>query len=83
MTIMATRAWGQVIEALATPVDPGIRRANLLISGIELAHTRDSATSGFLPAPCAWRNPPLQPDGRSRTWSAHHTRSTVARGCLR
>lgn len=41
VTIMATRVWDQVIEALATPVDPGIRRANLLISGIELAHTRE------------------------------------------
>ena len=41
ITIMATREWDQVVEALATPVDPSIRRANLLISGIELAQTRD------------------------------------------
>lgn len=40
VTIIATREWDQVVEALATPVDPSIRRANLLVSGIELAHTR-------------------------------------------
>jgi len=41
VTIMATREWDQVVEALATPVDPSTRRANLLVSGIDLAQTRD------------------------------------------
>ena len=41
VTIMAAREWDQVVETLATPVDPAIRRANLLISGVELARSHD------------------------------------------
>ncbi|MCY4507891.1 MAG: MOSC domain-containing protein [Acidobacteria bacterium] len=41
VTIVAAADWDRVVEALGTPVDPGERRANLLVSGVALAHTRD------------------------------------------
>ena len=41
ITIIAVADWDRIVEALGAAVDPGIRRANLLISGIALAHTRD------------------------------------------
>ena len=41
VTIIAAADWDRVVEALGAPVDPGERRANLLVSGVALAHTRD------------------------------------------
>ena len=41
VTIIAAADWDRVIEALGTAVDPRERRANLLVSGIALARTRD------------------------------------------
>ncbi len=41
ITIIAVADWDRIVEALGAAVDPGIRRANLLVSGIALAHTRD------------------------------------------
>ena len=41
VTIVAAADWDRVVEALGAPVDPGERRANLLVSGVALAHTRD------------------------------------------
>ncbi len=41
VTIIAAADWDRIIEALGTAVDPGERRANLLVSGIALARTRD------------------------------------------
>ena len=41
VTIVAAADWDRVVEALGTAVDPGERRANLLVSGVALAHTRD------------------------------------------
>ena len=43
ITIIAVADWDRIVEALGAAVDPGIRRANLLVSGIALAHTRDRA----------------------------------------
>ena len=40
VTLIARGTWDRVNEALADDVDPALRRANVLISGIELARTR-------------------------------------------
>ncbi len=40
-TRVAAAQWGQVIESLQAPLDPGVRRANLLVSGIELPRSRN------------------------------------------
>ena len=40
VTIIAAADWDRAVEALGAAVDPGERRANLLVSGIALAHTR-------------------------------------------
>ena len=39
VTLIAAAQWDQVVEALATAVDPAARRANLLVSGVDLAHS--------------------------------------------
>lgn len=41
LTIISTAEWDNVVETLTTPLDPEIRRANLLLSGVTLAHSRD------------------------------------------
>ncbi len=40
VTLIARGRWDHVNEALADDVDPALRRANVLVSGIDLAHTR-------------------------------------------
>ena len=40
VTLIARGRWDHVKEALADDVDPALRRANVLVSGIDLAHTR-------------------------------------------
>ena len=40
VTIIARRRWDGVNEALADDVDPTLRRANLLVDGIDLDNTR-------------------------------------------
>ncbi len=40
VTLVDTATWDEVVEAMAAPVDPVLRRANLLVSGIRLTHTR-------------------------------------------
>ena len=40
ITIIAVGDWDRTVEALGAAVDPGVRRANLLVSGIVLAHNR-------------------------------------------
>jgi MOSC domain-containing protein YiiM len=40
VTIIAREAWDQVTRELAADVPPQTRRANLLVSGIDLANTR-------------------------------------------
>jgi MOSC domain-containing protein YiiM len=40
VTIIAREAWEEVTRELGEPVPPTTRRANLLVSGIELADTR-------------------------------------------
>jgi MOSC domain-containing protein YiiM len=40
VTIIAREAWDDVTRELGTDVPPDARRANLLVSGIELANTR-------------------------------------------
>ncbi len=41
VTVMVTADWDQVVEELGNPVNPRIRRANLLVSGVTLANSRD------------------------------------------
>ena len=41
VTLIAASQWDQVVEAVATAVDPAARRANLLVSGVDLAHSRN------------------------------------------
>jgi len=41
VTILAEEAWNACMTALHADLDPSTRRANLLVSGIELARTRD------------------------------------------
>ncbi len=40
VTLVARGTWDRVNEALGDDVDPALRRANVLVSGIELARTR-------------------------------------------
>ncbi len=41
MPLVAAAQWDQVIASLQAPLDPGVRRANLLVSGIELPRSRN------------------------------------------
>ncbi len=41
VTIISVERWREMMAALAAEVDPAARRANLLVSGIELMDTRD------------------------------------------
>lgn len=41
VTLIAREAWDALREELGPALDPAMRRANLLVSGIELARTRD------------------------------------------
>jgi MOSC domain-containing protein YiiM len=41
VTIVSTERWAEMMAELAAAVDPSARRANLLVSGIDLADTRD------------------------------------------
>ncbi len=41
ITILSADSWDQVIAELGEQLDPSLRRANLLVSGIDLAHSRD------------------------------------------
>lgn len=41
VTIIEREAWGRALEDLGEPVEPSARRANLLVSGVELRETRD------------------------------------------
>ena len=40
VTLLATATGDEVVEAMAIPLDASLRRANLLVSGVRLAHTR-------------------------------------------
>jgi len=41
VTILSFDAWTDCLTELGATIDPSARRANLLVSGIQLAHTRD------------------------------------------
>jgi MOSC domain-containing protein YiiM len=41
VTLLGRETWERIVERLGTVVEPTARRANLLVSGIELANTRD------------------------------------------
>ena len=41
VTILSLDAWNDCLTELGATIDPSARRANLLVSGIQLAHTRD------------------------------------------
>ena len=41
VTLIACERWDRVRETLADDVDPALRRANLLVAGIDLERTRD------------------------------------------
>ena len=40
VTIISLERWRQIATALGTSLDPSVRRANLLVSGIDLENTR-------------------------------------------
>ena len=40
VTIIAQEKWADLVRELGTSISPSARRANLMISGIELAHSR-------------------------------------------
>ena len=40
VTIIAREVWDELMASLGADVDPSARRANLLVSGVVLAHTR-------------------------------------------
>jgi MOSC domain-containing protein YiiM len=41
VTIISAERWAELVALLGAAIDPSARRANLLVSGIELADTRD------------------------------------------
>lgn len=41
VTIIRRETWDRIVNRLGTSVEPVARRANLLVSGVELAETRD------------------------------------------
>ena len=45
VTIMEKEVWESVTSSLGVTLDPSTRRANLMVSGIELAHSRDKVIS--------------------------------------
>ncbi len=45
VTIMEKEIWDSVTSSLGVTLDPSTRRANLMVSGIELAHSRDKVVS--------------------------------------
>jgi MOSC domain-containing protein YiiM len=40
VTIISSRHWNEITAPLAGPADPGVRRANLLVSDLDLADAR-------------------------------------------
>jgi len=40
VTLLESESWKACMEELGTKGDPSLRRANILVSGIKLAHTR-------------------------------------------
>jgi len=45
VTIMEKEIWESVTSSLGVTLDPSTRRANLMVSGIELIHSRDKVVS--------------------------------------
>ena len=41
VTVIARERWAELMRALGADLDPSVRRANLMISGIDLADSRD------------------------------------------
>lgn len=45
VTVISREAWDQVAAELGRDVDPALRRANVLVSGVELEHSRGRTLS--------------------------------------
>jgi MOSC domain-containing protein YiiM len=45
VTIIAAERWAELEAVLSATIDPSVRRANLLLSGIDLAESRDRVLS--------------------------------------
>ena len=41
VTIISAERWREMMQALGRDLDPSVRRANLLVSGLDLENTRD------------------------------------------
>ena len=41
VTLLSAERWAQLMEGLGADIDPGARRANLFVSGVVLADSRD------------------------------------------
>ena len=65
VTIIARRRWDGVNETMADDIDPAVRRANMLVAGIDLDNTRGRTLRiGFLPAVDPRRDAALRAHGR-------------------
>ena len=64
VTLIDTARWQDACAEVGQEVDPATRRANLLISGIDLRESRGRILRvGSHPHRTAWRNPALSPHG--------------------
>jgi MOSC domain-containing protein YiiM len=65
VTLIDLAAWERLMQELGGSISPAARRANLLVSGIELAETRERILRiGGLPGPGEGRDPALRANGR-------------------
>ena len=84
VTIIARGRWDRVNEALADDVDPALRRANMLVTGIDLEGTRGRV---LRIGPCRLRipgrDPPLRTHGRGLAGAARGARRQLGRRRLR
>ena len=82
VTIVSRERWKAVAEALGQHVDPVLRRANLLISGVDLENSRGNILRVGSSARQR-RNAPVRADGRTAARLARGAASPMGRRGLR